>query len=176
MNAANNNNILQDTYNAARMNRRMGGRANYTNYNPFNNSSSALRDQSAGIVPYYPQEIPIQHVTLVTTFDSQFHMTNRQMLENRLTPEIDYMPPFTFLQNRTFQQFSYDGRSSKPKLKQTEVAFFTDTISQKSNWPIGKHWIVLNHPALYTGDNYILSFYHDAFNNSFGLAKMSWQH
>ncbi len=174
MSSVNNNNILQDSYNAARMNRRIGGRANYSNYNPFNNSS-ALRDQSAGVVPYYPPEIPIQHITLVTTFDGQFHMTNSRLLENRLTMEIDYMPPYTFLKKGSLEQFVYDPRSSKPKLKQTEAAFFTDSLTQKYNWPIGKHWIVLNHPALYTGENFILSFYHDAFANSFGLAKMSWQ-
>ena len=175
VNSENNSNALQDIYNSARMNRRgAGGRYSYFNNNPFNNTS-AQRDQIGSLVPFFPSEIPIQHIALMTSFDGQFHMTNRKLLQNRLTAEIDYMPPYTFLKNGSLEQFVYDYRSSKPKLKQTEAAFLTDSLRQKGGWPLSRHWIVLNHPALYTGDNFILSFYHDGLTNSYGLARLSWQ-
>jgi hypothetical protein len=175
VNSANSNNPLQDIYNTARINRRSaGGRNPYNNYTPFN-SSVAQRDQIESIMPFYPAEIPIQHIALVASFDGHFRVTNKKIIENRLTSEINYMPPFTFLKNGKLHQFVYDYKHSKPKLKQIQAGLLTDSLSQSEGWPVTRHWIILNHPALYTDDNFILSFYYNHLNNRYGLARLGWQ-
>jgi hypothetical protein len=141
-----------------------------------NNNDNSLSSFSSGndVASINFNNIPVQYISLMGSFDGNFRLTNKKIIENRLTVDIGFMPPFNSLKNGSLQQFVYDCYARKPKLKQVRASFLNDLLWENPQALICKEVVLLNHPGLYRGNSFLISFYKNPVNNSYGLAKLNW--
>ncbi len=143
----------------------------YSNANE--NSFSGLSSVNDGASINF-NNIPVQYISLMGSFDGNYRLTNKRIIENRLTAEIGFMPPFNSLLNGSLQQFVYDCNARKPKLKQVRASFLNDLVWENPQALYCKEVVLLHHPGLYRGNSFLISFYKNPVNNSYGLAKLNW--
>ena len=118
--------------------------------------------------------IPIQHVSVMAAFDNQFHLTGKQIIQNRITSEMDFIAPYTSLKSGLLEQFVYDYRTNKNRIKQISASLAGDSLWESQNPVNSRYLLLLNHPGIYKEAAFLLTFYHNREANTYGLAKLSW--